>query len=313
MGEWSKSVGEKGEKILSFLLKEIVGHNTIIENEPFDCIRGQKHKRKEAKGERTTHGIDALVSYESPLEDNILETVLVSSKFTSKKYPTSPKATFKEHINDLAYSIECYRNSKSFTELKQNYSNISRTDITGVLVWTSNKNALDYKLLPEISNSILDQDLNFDRIIVIDNDRINFLYDTIYFCKQIYGNEKIDFIYHNTSLNNISLQSKSYGKILPIQYLFSDVIPIRIQKSSEVVEIVIFCKDSFNQDNFSKILSFAKTFDHLNSVNRVTIAFNDFDDLENKKIVLSQLIKFPNYKYEQNLFVKKYPTDFRNT
>ena len=70
MGEWSKKVGEKGEKIVDYFFKEILGYNSVLTGESIKCIKGEKHKN--AKKDRTTHGIDGLISAKSPLEDNIL-------------------------------------------------------------------------------------------------------------------------------------------------------------------------------------------------------------------------------------------------
>ena len=311
MGEWSKSVGEKGEKIMSFFFKEILGFNTVLENQSVECLKEKKHKRPFAKGDRTTHGIDGLISYKNPLEDRTLEILVASSKFTSKKYSSSPKTEFKSHITDLAYAIECFKNSKLNSETKKQFSDVDRTDVTGVIVWTSNKSPLDYALIPHISNSQLDSDLDFDRIIVIDNERFNFLYDTVYSTRRLYDDDKVSIIYHNTSLNNSMQTSTRYGKILPIQYAVSDLIPLRIENGDRV-EILVFCKNDFNAENFAQVLSFAKSFDHLDLVNKTTIAFANYDDLESRKIVESQLFNFDNYKLGENLFVKKFPSDFRN-
>lgn len=311
MGEWSREVGEKGEKIMSFLFKDIMGYHSILENQSIDCLKEKKHKRDNAKGDRKTHGIDGLISYKSPLEDKVLEILTASSKFTSKKYSTSPKTEFKSHITDLAYAIECFRNSKLNSDTKKQFSDIDRTDITGIIVWTSNKSPLNYELIPQIANSQLDSELDFDRIIVIDNDRFNFLYDTLYLTRKVYGDENVSVIYHNTSLNNLTQKTLGYGKILPIQYAVSDIIPLRIDDQGKV-EIIVFCKNEFSAENFSQTLSFAKSFDHLDSVSKTTISFANYDDLEDRKVIEAQLFNFENYRLGENLFVKKFPSDFRN-
>lgn len=65
MGEWSKSIGEKGENIVKFLFEDILNFNSLIENESIDCIKNTKHKDKKAKSNRKTHGIDGLISYKA--------------------------------------------------------------------------------------------------------------------------------------------------------------------------------------------------------------------------------------------------------
>lgn len=43
MGEWSKTVGEKGEKVVDFFFKDILGYNSVSSNETIGCIKGTKH------------------------------------------------------------------------------------------------------------------------------------------------------------------------------------------------------------------------------------------------------------------------------
>lgn len=40
MGEWSKSVGEKGEKIVDYFFRDILGYGNILHNESIDCNKG---------------------------------------------------------------------------------------------------------------------------------------------------------------------------------------------------------------------------------------------------------------------------------
>ena len=46
MGEWSKSIGEKGEYICKFIFENMLNFNSLIENQSINCIRGLKHKNK---------------------------------------------------------------------------------------------------------------------------------------------------------------------------------------------------------------------------------------------------------------------------
>lgn len=310
MGEWSKSVGEKGEKIVDYFFRDILGYSNILQNESIDCNKGIKHKDKSAKGNKTTHGIDALISMVSPVEDQVLDVGIISSKFTSKIYPNSPKTTFKEHLSDLAYTLECYKNSKLSSDINHNFSNVSKTDITGILVWASNKSNEDESIISKLSNIQMDSSLVFDRIIVIDNNRLNFFVETIHNAKKEFGKDNVKFVYHNTGLNNINLQSISYGNFLPIQYIFADIIPVRIQVDGKV-ELLIFSKDEFSIESFNKLLDFAKSFDHLGTLS-TTLSFPDFNDLEHSPAIKKELIKFGYYKYQKNLFVKKHTEDFRN-
>lgn len=309
MGEWSKKVGEKGEKIVEYFFKEILGYNSVLTGESIECIKGNKHKN--AKKERTTHGIDGLISAKSPLEDNILDIGIISSKFTSKVYPNSPKSTFKEHITDLAHTIECFKYSKLYSNTNKKFTQIDRTDITGILVWTSNKSPESETIIPKISNSLLENELIFDKIVIVDNDRINFFVQTVLNAKKEFGEDNVRFVYHNTNLNNSGLPTHSYGKFLPLNYIFSDLIPLRIENENKV-DLILYSKDNFDPENFSQLLAFAKTFDHLDSTHRVIISYPEFNELENTPQLLTILIDFDKYQLDKNLFVRTHLSNFKN-
>src|SRR5690606_2681919 len=117
-------------------------------------------------------------------------------------------------------------------------------------------------------------EMEFEKIIVLDNARINFLYQTIYKTKKEKG--KVEFVYHDTSLNQGYLNKRSFGDHFPINYLYSDVIILRIEEKQEI-ELIIFINDNFNDQNLSQVLAFANSFDHLKAVAKTTICFLNYN------------------------------------
>lgn len=313
MGEWSKSIGEKGEYICKFIFENILNFNSLIENESINCIRGLKHKNNTAKTNRITHGLDGLISYKNPLEDYTLDIGIISSKFTSDVYPKYPNSVFKDYLQDLAQTLECFANSKIKNEINQNhnYKEVNKTELVGILVWLSNKSDLTYDLISQVNNILIESDLIFDRIILLDNNKINFLYDSIFRTKEVFGSENIDFVYHNTGLNIISQQEKSYGKIFPLNYIYSDILALRVY-SKNTISLSIFINDDFEESQFVQLLSFAKSFDHLNAVDKIILHYRTYDYLIYEKSVKEKLSKFPMYSLDKNLEIKKFPSDFRN-
>lgn len=310
MGEWSKSIGEKGEKIIKFIFEEILEFNSLIENSSIECIKGEKHKEKKAKKNKTTHGLDGLVYVESPIEDGLLDTIVISSKYTTK-YPQNPKTLFKAHLKDLAFTVECFKNSKANSNINQKFSTVNKTELTGILVWLSNEDDINFDINSKVNNIAIDSSLIFDKIILLDNSKVNFLFQSIFRAKEIYGKENVSYVYHNSSLNYSSLQSFTYGKIFPVNYFYSDIIPIRVEQNNSVF-LILFINDDFSLENFSQILSFAKTFDHLNSIEKTIINYKNFDSLLNDSEIKDVLVNFQKYKLEENLIVKKFPADYRN-
>lgn len=311
MGEWSKSIGEKGEKVVKFLFEDILNFNSLVENETITCNKGEKHKISEETKNRTTHGLDGLISYRSPVEDYLLDIAIISSKYTALEYPNSPVNKFKSYLKELAYTIECFNNSKLKNDINQKSTNIRKTEIIGILVWLSNASSLNFDLVSKVDNILLDNELKFDRIIFLDNCKVTFLYESIFKSNERFGSENVKFVYHNSSLNLTSLQAKSYGNTFPINYLYSDIIPLRIEENGKI-NLVIFINDDFDEEYFVQILNFAKSFDHLNAVEKTIINYRNFDELTNENLVKAKLVNFNNFKLNQNLFIKKFPSDFRN-
>lgn len=312
MGEWSKSIGEKGEKLCKFLFEDILNFNSLIENESLTCNRGIQHKKADTKSPRESHGIDGLVSYASPLEDGALEIGIISSKYKEKEYDKHPNTTFKSHLKDLAQTIECFSNSKLKNDINKNFSRVNKTELIGILVWISNTSDLEFDLVSKVSNIQIDDKLIFDKIILIDNNKFNFLYQSIHVTKQRYGAENIDFVYHDTGLNKENLVENSYGSLFPLHYLYSDIILLRV-KVGHNIELHIFINDDFDQEEFVQILHFAKTFDHLNAVEKTQLHYKNYDSLYFEKLVKEKLVMFPNFKLQNNLELKKFPSDFRNS
>lgn len=311
MGEWSKSIGEKGEKIVKFIFEDIFNYNSLQENNSIDCVKGLKHKDSTAKNNKTTHGIDGLVAYKSPVEDYTLDVGVISSKFVGGDYPKYPSTFFKSYIKDLAFTLECFNNSKLKSSLNQNFIEVNKTEIFGILVWLSNTSPLDFDLTSKVENIQIDNDLIFDKILLLDNSKVNFLYECIFRTKEILGSENVDFVYHNSGLNFTSIQEKSYGKIFPINYLYSDIIPLRISNGKNV-ELRIFVNDDFSENQFSQILNFAKSFDHLNAIDKLVLFYKSYDYLLNDNQIKQVLSNFPTYNLNENLIIKKFPSDFRN-
>lgn len=170
---------------------------------------------------------------------------------------------------------------------------------------------MDFDLSSKVANIQLDNDLIFDKIIFLDNNKVNFLYESIFKVKEVFNSENVDFVYHNSGLNFTSIQEKSFGKVFPLNYLYSDIIPLRILNNKDV-ELRIFINDNFSENQFSQILNFAKSFDHLNAIDKVVLFYKSYDYLINDNQVKQVLSNFPVYNLNDNLIIKKFPSDFRN-
>ncbi len=311
MGELSKNIGERGEEIIEYLFKELLGYPHYSKGISIECINGEVHSQK--KGTlKTTHGIDGLIFGNSPIKDNCLEIGIISSKFTSKPYPSS-NSKFKEHFKDIAWTIECFNNSEKRANIEKNVDTVDKTEIVGILFWLSNdEDSYDTDTMPIYSKSQFSPgELNFDKIIYVDNARLKFLIDFLEPIKNNFGFENYSFIYPDTGFNLIADKHKGFGDKFPLSFFYSDIIPLRLVQNKNVYLYVV-CRKQFEKDDFSKIVGLIKTFNHLQATQKTIIAFPNYNKNSHQSEIEEKLAAFADEKFTNQIIVVKTTTDFRN-
>ncbi|KEQ18078.1 GapS4a family protein [Endozoicomonas numazuensis] len=290
MGEKSKKIGEIGEKIVEEFFS-IIGWFDPLSNQPLDCMNSKKHARSSSKkGLRETHGIDLLYSYKSQLESNTVISVLASVKNSDNAYKNNPKADFKSHIEDLAQALECYRNSELKSEQKLQFNGVTKDRDTGVIFWLSSHDDTYDDVVSKINNVRLDSDLEFDCIHIVDNKRIDFVYDVMTWLKSEFNDKIINYYYPETSLSYIDKSIKRYGNTLPVEFLTSPVLPFII-KDENPEKNDVFCIasiDGFDKDSLTRLIQAAREYTH--------------------EVTCDYLFLFPNYvpsQHEQSVIKAK--------
>lgn len=310
MGEKSKSSGELGESYVSNFLK-LIGWNTTQSNESIACSESEKHNIDGSKDGRKTHGIDELYTYESPMDSNVLTHVVISVKHTENKYPTSPNMKFKEYVTELAYTIECFNESKL---INKNRENAKRNDeeIIGVLIWLSSADDRRTSLIDRLNNPVLKDDLLFERIHILDNDRIEFITQSINLIKVNFNQYKYSFYYIDTP-NNLADSSKTYnGNILSIEMLSSDIQVFKLEKEKEII-LAIVMKDEFNKDSLKRILGLAHRISN-NLTSNVQIFFPSFEHANQENINIVNTVKnqFKEKEFIDTTIISGYDIGFKN-
>ena len=223
MGEYSKRIGEVGENVVADFLK-LIGWTNPLRNDDIDSIDTNFRKR--------TNGIDGYFHYINPMVSSTIENVIYSSKYSTDPYPASQLTSqFKERYLELAKAIESFKKS----ELKQYTINLHQNIDThfdrGILFWLNNSGTGENDLISRLSRIELNTGVNHDGIFLVDNKRIEFIYDSICFAQLKYRNHEIDFVYFNNGLNNDDRNPRN-GKTMPIQYINSSILPLRASKDN---------------------------------------------------------------------------------
>ncbi len=261
MGELSKKIGEIGENITNNFFS-LIGWENALPNQTLVCLKAQKHARKESKKKlRESHGIDYLLNYRSALESNTVDNIVISVKNSNSEYPNNPVKKFKEHIKDLAHTIECFNRSPLKSEQLKKYHGYKKTNDTGVLFWLSHHNETYHDVISKLESCRLDKDLKFSSIYVVDNKRIEFIFKIVNHLKSKYQDREILLYYPETSLNYEDKQTLRAGSCLPVEYINSPVIPFVLRTKNE--ELDIFCiatSDNFDSGELPQLIQAAKEY-----------------------------------------------------
>lgn len=306
MGEWSKKIGEIGEKVVTHLLEEI-GWGDAQENISIKCVHGQSHGSE--KSAKTTHGVDAFFSCRSRLTDRTLDHLVISVKYSSKSYPNSPASKFKEHFYDLAKTIECFRSSPLRNEAGKQFSGIKSARNVGVLFWlTNDRNNKD--IISKVSNSRRLEEYAYETIFLVDDYRAAFLYDSIRFLRLNYPEQITEFLHPNTGKNINPATRESASKVLPVEYINSPVLPFRLTAQDNKKTLVLSNADDFAVDNLRRLLGLAQTLSQDFAANTL-ILYPDYDPLQHDNFVQEAKAGFEDKTYTKSVTVDSFRPDYR--
>lgn len=308
-GEYSKTIGEIGEDIVSNFFN-LIGWNSVAKGSTLTCQKKSKHTRDASKGTpRQTHGIDFLFSYKTPLEQDTLQNVVVSVKHTNQPYESNPKATFKNHIKDLAQTLECFKYSELKTERQQMVGKFRKHQDTGVLFWLSSSDNTYDNLVEKVSNINLDTDLLFDTFHVVDNKCITFIFDVVTYLRGL-SDYNLTFYYPETSLNYKDPDKTRSGSILPVEFLTSPVIPFILKDKERGLDI--FClasSEQFNVDSLRRLIKAADEYTSEISC-KYLFLFPNYVESKHKGDFVKATLGFG--KPSEYISVKSYLPDFRS-
>lgn len=306
MGEWSKKLGEHGEDVVESLLR-LIGWKAPLKGKDIDCVKPKPHSL--SGNPRRTHGADFIFSCLSPLEDGVLKHLVISSKFTSDPYPTSPGTKFKEHFTDLATTVECFNRSSVKKTINASYPNANNQSIAGVLFWISAKSKTEADIVKEVAGSRKLDDVNYSTIYVVDNYRASFLFNSITYVRHEFGSDKVSFLYPSTGKNYSPIERLTNGNILPPEYLNSGLIPFFVQELGKK-QLVICCQDSFSEEALKRMIGFSMSI-ALEFPSKVTLAFPDYNFVDHEEIANIAKLSIANKEFAEIVTIRSYEADFR--
>ena len=307
MGEWSKQVGEAGEKLVHQYLK-LIGWGDAQNNVPIACIKSDKHILSTKP--RQTHGLDFLLSYPSPLFDEVLKNVVISVKFSAEEYPNTPAGIFRNHFKDLAQALECFKHSLERQKAITGRRGIRHCHDVGVLFWLNNSKQSYDDVISRLSNVGVSGVEGHAPIYVVDNKRIAFIYDSLAFAKRLYPNSEIEFYYFDTGKNTNPLTKQHSGPLLPVEFINTSILPLRVGiKSSDTTVLLLCSLENFSEDGLKLLLGLAKNLSG-NWASKIVLCFPDYISLTHQNTVQGVKAAFSDKKTTGMLEVRSYAADF---
>lgn len=308
MGEWSRRIGEVGEDIIGEFL-DLIGWGDSQRNLTLPCMRGQRHGSREKP--RKTHGIDYLFSYESQLSQRTLEQLVISVKYTLDPYPANPSGKFKEHFLDLSKTMECFKGSEIRKSSTSQFSGVDNAREVGVLFWITNDNSVANSVIQRVADVRNVDEYNYRSIYVVDNKCVSFIYDTVKYLSINKPDSEIEFFYPNTGRNYNPITRESSGKILPVEFINSNVLLLTLTSRDNNKTFVIATTDDFQRDHLKRLIGLSHEITS-NLVSDTLILFPDFDRIRHENQVSEAKSSFKEKRFTEKVRVSSYRTDFRN-
>lgn len=288
MGENSKKIGEHGEKTAKEFFEQI-GWTQMLHNMEIEC-QDENHLRDDDK-EKMTHGIDLFYSYMNPLSDGQLVNVVISVKYKQNEpYPKSATKKFKDYMRDLNETIDCFKISEFRMKIIEKFQ-YEREQNLGILFWLNGSDP-EESLIPAVSMSPLE--VSADSILmVIDNRQYNYLLNLVKFLKMQETKYDWKFYYPITGQNLDVKNRKSFGKLLPIEYLSSPIQLIKIveKDNPKAISLMIATSEKFDRDVLSTYIGLAKDLNN-ELTYRIIIAYPDYDRLKHDNAKEEALLYF---------------------
>lgn len=287
-GEWSKAVGEHGEAVGEVLLKKL-GWGSFQKGVSIDCIRPKPHALANSSA-RQNHGIDFLFSYKSPLCDDLCDNLIISSKYTSNPYPTSPASIFKGYCAELAYTIHCFEKSNTYIEQVKKFPGCDKRRNIGILLWLSNESgSTDLKEIL-CKTDTLKVDDRYEAIYLVENNTAEFLYDSITHVENLDQNSEVTFVYIETGKYTNPATRRYDGSILPFEYTNLGILPLKSVVNGNST-LSISCADPFSEESLGRLIGLAQSISQ-NWATRIRILFPDYNSLNHENITRSIMSSF---------------------
>ena len=160
--------------------------------------------------------------------------------------------------------------------------------------------------------NFIKQDYNFDSIYIVDNKRIDFIYRCLKYAKSKFTNSDITFFYPDTGKNIIPTTKKNFGKILPIEYINSSILPLRIEEElTKTTTLALYTIEPFDIKDLKRLISLSKELSK-SWPSKIVILFPDYNEVRNSSEVRIAKSAFEEETFTDQISVESYNDNFKS-
>ena len=146
----------------------------------------------------------------------------------------------------------------------------------------------------------------------MDNKRIDFIYLSLKYAISTFNNSDINFFYPDTGKNIIPSIKKNFGKVLPVEYLNSSILPIRIEDNlSKQTTLALFTIDPFDVDDLKRLISLSQELSK-SWPSKILICFPNYNETNHSREVRIAKNNFEDAKFTNNISVQSFNDDFKS-
>ena len=134
-------------------------------------------------------------------------------------------------FKNFSNSKKCFISDSQYAQLiGQVEESVCKHNLILFLLAHSEEDRFD--LVSKLGNIIDELNFDFDKLYLIDNGQLDFLYHSHNFVNNKFPEGNIEYFYPETGLNTQSSEGRRYaGKVLPVEFINSRIIPFRVTES----------------------------------------------------------------------------------
>lgn len=281
-GETSKKFGELGEELCSKILDKL-GWIKNTDNIDFKCIKESHVTDK--KNPNITHGIDYVYSYSDPYSRKDI-IILVDSKAqkitNNSKLIAAPTLGSKlaDYIEEISKKMKCSVNGESFRELTGLSG--AGADLVGIIFYYAHDEDLKEEFFVQIaqkSNPTLEGN---DKVYVIPNSKMNLVYSTIKYLEQksLIKCQDLKSYEFNYPDKEMIAPNISWGKVLTLDLMFSQIIFARVGNDSKGYDYFAFYSGEYTDESIKRLCSALSRYQyfHFDNVTIVPLSLGNRPD-----------------------------------